>query len=570
MAVAAREWAAALAARLALPVTMRDERLSSFEAERRLGRMPRGRSGGAAVTNPAERLPGANRSRGRERHPPGRARRAADGDRRRCPCTRASGLRGRGRRPGGAAMSVRGGRGPREDMAAPVSDGGGGGPTATSAPAATAGGRATSAATTGTATAGAASGAFSGFVIFLVVLAVVVLVALLTVRPADRPPRRRALGRGQRRARCGSGSSPTSSARTWAPSLTAPAAATRPRSSSRSSPATRRPPSRPGSTRRGSSPPSGHSCSRPASTTSPPKLTAGRYALAMNLTPAEVVSGLACQQPDRASHPGHHLPRGPADRADDRQARHPHGDRRGPDGVLRPRDEAHRTRSSPTTRGCSTRRSARRAPRSRASCTRRRTRLRTDATDSTTAEDLIRMMLDAFHDGGRTGAARRSREARPHLLRGAHARLDRRARGGPGRGAAAHRRRLPEPDQPGAQRQARPAPGRPNDHLRRGHRQPRRVQPGLGEVRVLDGAQGRQARATSSCPRSSPGYNTYTSAACRPGRSPRRPLASLDAALAPDTKTGYTYFVAIPDGKGAHDFAKSLAEHEKKLQKYGY
>ena len=46
MAAAAREWAAAIGERLALPVTMRDERLSSFEAERRLGRMPRGRAGG--------------------------------------------------------------------------------------------------------------------------------------------------------------------------------------------------------------------------------------------------------------------------------------------------------------------------------------------------------------------------------------------------------------------------------------------------------------------------------------------------------------------------------------------
>jgi putative Holliday junction resolvase len=47
MAEAARTWATALGERLALPVTMRDERLSSFEAEQRLGRMPRGRSGGA-------------------------------------------------------------------------------------------------------------------------------------------------------------------------------------------------------------------------------------------------------------------------------------------------------------------------------------------------------------------------------------------------------------------------------------------------------------------------------------------------------------------------------------------
>jgi putative Holliday junction resolvase len=46
MAAAAREWAAAVGEQLGLPVTMRDERLSSFEAERRLGRMPRGRAGG--------------------------------------------------------------------------------------------------------------------------------------------------------------------------------------------------------------------------------------------------------------------------------------------------------------------------------------------------------------------------------------------------------------------------------------------------------------------------------------------------------------------------------------------
>lgn len=46
MAATARAWAAAIGERLALPVTMRDERLSSFEAERRLGRMPRGRAGG--------------------------------------------------------------------------------------------------------------------------------------------------------------------------------------------------------------------------------------------------------------------------------------------------------------------------------------------------------------------------------------------------------------------------------------------------------------------------------------------------------------------------------------------
>lgn len=47
MAAAARAWADEMRQRLGLPVSLRDERLSSFTAEQRLGRMPRGRSGGA-------------------------------------------------------------------------------------------------------------------------------------------------------------------------------------------------------------------------------------------------------------------------------------------------------------------------------------------------------------------------------------------------------------------------------------------------------------------------------------------------------------------------------------------
>jgi putative Holliday junction resolvase len=41
-----REWGAAMAERLGLPLTFRDERLSSHLAEQRLGPMKRGRSGG--------------------------------------------------------------------------------------------------------------------------------------------------------------------------------------------------------------------------------------------------------------------------------------------------------------------------------------------------------------------------------------------------------------------------------------------------------------------------------------------------------------------------------------------
>jgi putative Holliday junction resolvase len=46
MAGAARAWANAIGAALALPVGLRDERLSSHLAQERLGPMPRGRSGG--------------------------------------------------------------------------------------------------------------------------------------------------------------------------------------------------------------------------------------------------------------------------------------------------------------------------------------------------------------------------------------------------------------------------------------------------------------------------------------------------------------------------------------------
>jgi putative Holliday junction resolvase len=46
MAMSARAWADELGSLTGLPVTMRDERLTSYAAEQRLGPMPRGRSGG--------------------------------------------------------------------------------------------------------------------------------------------------------------------------------------------------------------------------------------------------------------------------------------------------------------------------------------------------------------------------------------------------------------------------------------------------------------------------------------------------------------------------------------------
>lgn len=64
------------------------------------------------------------------------------------------------------------------------------------------------------------------------------------------------------------------------------------------------------------------------------------------------------------------------------------------------------------------------------------------------------------------------------------------------------------------------------------------------------------------------GYNTYASRGLPPGPICSPTTASIDAALAPDTGTGYLYFVAKGDGSGTSAFAKTLAEHQKNVAMY--
>jgi UPF0755 protein len=66
------------------------------------------------------------------------------------------------------------------------------------------------------------------------------------------------------------------------------------------------------------------------------------------------------------------------------------------------------------------------------------------------------------------------------------------------------------------------------------------------------------------------GYQTYQSVGLIPGPICTPSLPSIDAALEPDTSAGYIYFLAIPDGAGAHAFAKTAAEHDANRKKYGY
>jgi len=66
------------------------------------------------------------------------------------------------------------------------------------------------------------------------------------------------------------------------------------------------------------------------------------------------------------------------------------------------------------------------------------------------------------------------------------------------------------------------------------------------------------------------GYQTYQTRGLPPGPICTPRVTSVEAAFAPDISTGYLYFVAIPDGGGAHAFARTLKEHEANLAKYGY
>ena len=76
--------------------------------------------------------------------------------------------------------------------------------------------------------------------------------------------------------------------------------------------------------------------------------------------------------------------------------------------------------------------------------------------------------------------------------------------------------------------------------------------------------------ASIEFPEAIAGYQTYRVRGLFPGPICTPTATSIDAALAPDTRKGYLYFVAIPGGDGAHDFSKTYEEHLAKLRKYGY
>ena len=78
------------------------------------------------------------------------------------------------------------------------------------------------------------------------------------------------------------------------------------------------------------------------------------------------------------------------------------------------------------------------------------------------------------------------------------------------------------------------------------------------------------ALAEVTLPDSLAGYQSYKVKGLPPGPICTPSLKSIEAALAPDTTGRYLYFLAIPNGGGKHAFAKTFAEHQANLKKYGY
>jgi UPF0755 protein len=62
-------------------------------------------------------------------------------------------------------------------------------------------------------------------------------------------------------------------------------------------------------------------------------------------------------------------------------------------------------------------------------------------------------------------------------------------------------------------------------------------------------------------------FNTYQHAGLPPGPIANPGRSALEAALQP-ADTEYLFFVARPDGSGAHRFSTSMAEHEKAVKEY--
>jgi UPF0755 protein len=192
--------------------------------------------------------------------------------------------------------------------------------------------------------------------------------------------------------------------------------------------------------------------------------------------------------------------------------------------------------------------------------------LRVDEEQPTTAEDLIRMMLDAFHE--RVGDDRLNVPAKRGLtfyqVLTLASIVEREAQLDKDRPliAGVYQNRLNKKLWPTGLLQSDPTIFYVNDSL---------------QLQALDRADWTKYVFWNTLPQPLPatlpddlaGYNTYTSRGLPPGPITSPAVDSIDAALSPNTKTGYLFFLAKGDGSGETVYAKTHAEHEQNIAKYG-
>jgi UPF0755 protein len=183
----------------------------------------------------------------------------------------------------------------------------------------------------------------------------------------------------------------------------------------------------------------------------------------------------------------------------------------------------------------------------------------------TTADDLIRMMLDAFYQ--RVGADRLDVPAKRgltfHQVLVLASIVEREAQVDEERPliAGVYQNRLNPKLWPTGLLQSDPTIFYVNDSL-----QLAKLAPDQWQSYVFWNTLKDQLPAT--LPDDLARYNTYTSKGLPPGPISSPSIASIDAALNPNTKTGYLFFIAKGDGTGTSAFAKTHAEHQKNVAKY--
>ena len=296
-----------------------------------------------------------------------------------------------------------------------------------------------------------------------------------------------------------------------------------------------------------------------------PKLNAGRFSLALNLTPSGVVDGPR-QQPDREPGGPGHLPRGPAAEQMTAKLQTIPGTDVDPkafyDLVMKPTDALlgdYPWLLDET--------SGPRARRSRASSTRRPTRSRTGDENPTTADDLVRMMLDAFYD--RVGPDRLKVPDKRGLTFYEELTLasivEREAQVDEERPliAGVYQNRLNPKKWPTGLLQSDPTIFYVNDTLQLDAMKFNQWQTYVFWDKLKEQLPVPAARE--------PGRATTPTRAraCRPGRSRRRRSPPSTPRSHPNTKDGYLFFIAKGDGSGTSAFAKTHAEHDQNVAKYG-